>query len=489
MPENPNAFSPSTRVIYAVFDQLSARRKSIVAALILLVVVAVLSSGVYVVKKEERAVLVRFGKMVDSAVQPGIHYALPFVERAHVRKVMRITRRSVATRDEAGGIAFSMLSGDANLFEADVVLQYRIGDLGTYLYATADPETILALIVRERLVWLMGQHFIDLIFTSNRDVIQAELFELTSNWLKDNNVGIELLALTIVELRPVEETVAAFRDVSDAIAESIRVVSDAQRLSERLLARSRGQAEAVVADAKARAQERRLQATASAQAFRDMLATYRNRPASVTVTRYWQRMRTVFADATLSTVGPGGASAIDINMVDGFVPGPGLLTDPVAGVHGPRTVARSDDRAGGRDAYTTVSEMSRHGFENVEADRHLILGRRHSPISERHHLGTARARSLIFDDLSIFGHSHITPSRVAAEAERNEPPIASGTVVPAEDGNDRARMPTADKAGHGTGKAGHAGSPKAGAGPTDPKKTDEAQRRGRPGGKTDGPAD
>ena len=49
----------------------------------------------------------------------------PIIERTHVRKVMRITRRNVATRDADGNVYFSILSGDANLFEVDVALQIQ----------------------------------------------------------------------------------------------------------------------------------------------------------------------------------------------------------------------------------------------------------------------------------------------------------------------------------------------------------------------------
>ena len=174
--------------------------------------------------------------MVDPGIPPGIHYALLFVERAHIRKVTRITRRDVATRGDTGTVSFSILSGDANLFEANVALQYRIGNLKNYLYATVDPEAVPTLVVRERLIEIMGQHFIDLIFTTNRDIIQTRLFEVTSEYLKANPIGIELLALNIVDLRPIEETVAAFRDVSDAIAESIQAASNANRRMEKLLA-------------------------------------------------------------------------------------------------------------------------------------------------------------------------------------------------------------------------------------------------------------
>ncbi|MCE2493848.1 MAG: hypothetical protein J4F40_14820 [Alphaproteobacteria bacterium] len=149
MPEALEAPAPSTRIIYAVFDYVRDHKTVLLAALAAVVVVAVLADGVYIVKKEEQAVLTRFGKVVDPEVPPGIHYAFPVVEQAHVRKVMRITRRNVATRDETGKVSFSILSGDANLFEANVALQYKIGNLKNYLFATVDPETVLTLIVRD----------------------------------------------------------------------------------------------------------------------------------------------------------------------------------------------------------------------------------------------------------------------------------------------------------------------------------------------------
>ena len=424
MSETAEALAPSTRVIHATFDYVGEHRTRIGALLAAIAVLAVLASGIHVVKKEERGVLTRFGRVVDAEVRPGIHYAFPVVEQAHVRKVMRIARRNVATRDDGGNVSFSILSGDTNLFEVDVALQYRIGNLRNYLYATVDPETVLTLFVRERLVDIMGRTFIDLIFTNNRDVIQARLFDDAVGYLEASDIGIELLALNIVDLRPIDETVAAFRDVSDAIAESIQTVSDANTRMERLLARSRGQADAVVTNAGIKARERRLQAVSGAQAFSDLLAAYRSQPSSVTVTRYWQRMRSIFRDATLSAVNPGDASVIDVNMIEGFVPGVGGVAGVPVAAAAPR-----ESLAGARVSLSTASEKGTHGLEDIESDRFLVAGRFHSSRSERDHLGIANPRSLLFDDLSIFGHRHVAPTPVAAAAEKNEPPVVARTIA------------------------------------------------------------
>ncbi len=412
----------STRVIYSSFDWVRERRVPLFVSLVVLAVLVGLTNGIYVVKKEEQAVVTRFGKVVNADVPPGLHYVFPIMERAHVRKVTRVTRRNVATQDENGNVYFSILSGDTNLFEVDVALQYKIGNLKNYLYATGDPHAVLVLIVRERLVGNMSNNFIDLIFTNNRDVIQKRLFDETKAYLDANDIGIELLAINIVGLRPIDETVAAFRDVSDAIAESIETISEANQRAEQLLARSRGQAEAVVLAARASARERRLQATSNAQAFMDLLTAYRNEPSSVSTTRYWQRMREVFRDATLAKVNPGDVSTIDINMIESFVPGVGQ-------VPGVAAAAPVGSLAGTASSITLTSERGAHGLEAVQSDRYLLDGRFHSPRGERHHLGTAELRSLIFDDLSIFSHRHVAPTPVAVEVEQSELPMVEQTII------------------------------------------------------------
>lgn len=416
--------APSTRVIYATFDYARDHRALILAVLAAVVVIAVLVTGIYVVKKEEQGVLTRFGKVVDEEIPPGIHYAFPVIEKAHVRPVRRIMRGNVATQGGDGSVTFSILSGDTNLFEVNVALQYKIDHLRNYLYETTDPDTVMRVIVRERLIEIMGRHFIDLILTNNRDAIQAELHRDTLDYLDANDIGIELLALNIVDLRPIDETVAAFRDVSDAIAESVQAVSHANRERERLLARSRGQAEAVLMDATAKARERRIQAKSSAGAFLALLAAYRSEPASVTVTRYWQRMRSIFRDATLSAVNPGDTSVIDVNMIEGIHPGIGRGPAPTMAAPAPGATL-----AGAQTSITTASESGAHGLEAVEADRFLYDGRLHTRLSERDHMTIANPRSLIFDDLSIFDHRHAPLTSVAAAAEASEPPMVDRTVV------------------------------------------------------------
>ena len=404
----------STRVIYAVFDFCGLHLKRILAGLAAVVLVCLLATGFYIVKKEEQGVRTRFGRVVDAEVGPGIGYRIPLIERVHIRKVKRIVGYRIASRD-GDTINFTVLSGDTNLLEVDVAIQYRIGKLRQYLFASTDPRTLLTMLVREELVNILGQHFIDMIFTSNRNLIQQHLIALVTERLQSLDVGMELVALKIVNVRPIPETLDAFRDVNDAIAEREQAVSEANRKREQLIARSKGQAEALIMNAKASGRERIVQARSSAGVFRALLAEYRKQPQQVAITRYWQRMRAIFTEASLSMVNPGRPSTIDINMIDGvagFTPAQMLLDAPA-----------SDSAAlEGRLPSSTVAPDI-HTVENIGKDRLLLDGQFHRERTERDHQKGANPRSLIFDTPSIFSHRHVRPRRGVARQQESQKPM------------------------------------------------------------------
>ncbi len=406
---------PSTRAIYASFDFVGRHWGHILAWSAMVGLVALLTSGFYIVKKEEQAVRTRFGKVVDAEVGPGWRYRIPVIEEAHIRPVKRIARLGVASKN-GDKVNFTILSGDTNLLEVEVAVQYVIDNLHNYLHTAAEPEKLMTMLVREALVDALGSNFIDLIFTSNRNIIEAHLFEDIAERVAAYGIGIEVAALTIVDVRPIDETMAAFRDVNDAIAERTQAESEANRRSERYLARTRGQAESLVLNAKARAEERLKQAKSAAEAFRALLAEYRSEPEQVAVTRYWQRMRTIFSQASLAAVNPGDASTIDINMIDGIGAPPFDLA-----VATPPGAARELGEE--RTLVASTAPRDLHAGGDVELDQLTMDGRFHDRRAERDHLAAAAPRSLIFDSPSIFAHGHVGRTGPAVEERPAQKPL------------------------------------------------------------------
>ena len=410
----------STRAIYTLFD--SARTygwNRLFWSVIALSIVAVLASGFLIIKKEEQGVLVRFGKVVDENLGPGIHYCVPFIYETHIRKVKRIVRMPIVSEGTGGDTHVTLLSGDTNLVEIDVAVQYRIDNLRNFLFAVSDPTMLMTMIVREEMINIVGQNFIDLILTSNRNIIERHLHDYLAERLESIDLGIELVDLNIVDIRPIEETVEAFRDVNDAISERMQSVSNANMRREKLIARTKGQAEAIVMNANATARERVLQAGSSAGAFSSLLDEYRKQPAQVGITRYWQRMRTIFAEANLSAVNPGNDANIEINLVDG-----GTRLAPVdIALDSPQALAATGPDSLDRPIFSTIPPDI-HRYENIDRDGFLIEGRFHGRNNERDHLPAARPRSLIFDTPSIFSHGHVATSSANTANQSGEKAMA-----------------------------------------------------------------
>ena len=401
----------STRMIYAAFDFVGQYpKKRILTVLAAIVLAVVLGSGFYIVKKEEEAVVLRFGRVVSMNIGPGIRYCIPIIDEVQIRQVKRIVQHQIASK--SGGTAnFTILSGDTNLFEVDIALQYRIDNLRNFLYASVDPLEVVSMLLREELINIMGQNFIDLILTSNRNIIQHHLLHEITKLLEEYDVGIEVVSLNIVDISPIAETIAAFRDVNDAIAERAQAESNANRTREKMLAHSRGQAAAVVMDARARARERIVQAQSSADAFLALLAEYKSQRTQVAITRYWQRMRTIFSEASLSAVNPRNEATIDINMIEGLA-----AHTPAEMLHAPPV----DGQAVERPSFSTARQQDTHAFENVGEDKHLLDGQFHKRRVERHHQRVANMRSLIFDMPSVFSHEHTSthPQTTVRQADQ-----------------------------------------------------------------------
>ena len=418
MNDEPEQLAGSTRIIYAVFDFVGAHWRGLCAAAAAALIVLLPLSGFYVVKKEELAAETRFGRLTATDIAPGLHFRWPIIEQKHVRQVERIERQRVSSRGaEGSGDGFTILSGDTNLLEMDLIVQYRIGNLQQYLFGSRNPQTIVDMVVRESLVDSFGQQFIDLIFSENRHFIEELILDNAVARLADYDIGVEIVEINLTEIAPAGEAMPAFRDVSDSIAERLQMISAAQRESERLLAVSRGQAEAVRQNAQSLALERVAQSESAATAYLALLGSYRAEPLSVAWTRYWQRMRSIFSDATLQAVNPGGDSRIDINMIEGAGGGPASLV-AAATSGAPATGLASE-----RPLFTTgAPDTAGHAIENASGDDGLGLdGRFHSRANERDHLNSAEFRSLIFDDVSLFRHRHLEPSTTpATQAESTD---------------------------------------------------------------------
>ena len=101
----------------------------------------------YQVPAESEAVKLRFGKLVEEGIKPGLHFKLPLgIESVRIEPVQRQLKLEFgfstpgATSDYQYGAAGeeqnvkNMVTGDLNAAHVEWVVQYRIANLSDYLF-------------------------------------------------------------------------------------------------------------------------------------------------------------------------------------------------------------------------------------------------------------------------------------------------------------------------------------------------------------------
>ena len=120
---------------------VSRRLRWVWPAAVALLAALYLLSGFYVIKPEEIGVVRRFGKVVAPRVVSGIHYRCPWpVDRLDKVRVAEVRRMSVGFKfiDKATGIAplpseAQFLTGDTNIVNIQMIVQYIIADPAAYI--------------------------------------------------------------------------------------------------------------------------------------------------------------------------------------------------------------------------------------------------------------------------------------------------------------------------------------------------------------------
>ena len=92
----------------------------LVSGLVVAVVVIWGFMGFYIVDEAERGVVLRFGKVLDDTVQPGLHWNPPIVDEVNLVNVSELNAKTYQNR--------AMLTTDENIIDIEVTVQYRIQD-------------------------------------------------------------------------------------------------------------------------------------------------------------------------------------------------------------------------------------------------------------------------------------------------------------------------------------------------------------------------
>jgi modulator of FtsH protease HflK len=250
-------------------------------------------SGVYVVAPDQQAVETLFGKVVAPRVLPGLHYSLPWpiekVAKLKVRQLQRLVLGGSLPDGVLGRnqpLASQFLTGDQNIIDMRVVVQYSVGVPADYLFQTADPAQVLGAVVEAEMARRVAHRGVDAVLTTEKAAIQDEVRARAQEILNRYRCGVQLSTVNIESVTPPAEAAAAFRDVASARADTARIVSEAEGYGNDLIPKARGQAQQSLEEAAAY-RERKINESLGDAARFNLIAAEYAKAASVTAQRLY----------------------------------------------------------------------------------------------------------------------------------------------------------------------------------------------------------
>jgi membrane protease subunit HflK len=250
-------------------------------------------SGVYLVAPDQQAVVTRFGRVVQPRVPPGLHYSLPWpVESVAKLKVQQL-QRLVVGGDLPDGVlgrtqplASQFLTGDQNIINMRVVVQYSVGIPADYLFQAQDVTNAVASAVEAELARRVARRSVDAILTTEKAAIQEEVRAAAQQRIGEYRSGVLISTVNIESVTPPPETADAFRDVASARADAVRIVNESHGYANDVVPKARGEAQQLLESAQAYKQRKINEAAGDAARFTAVAAEY-SRAAQVTGERLY----------------------------------------------------------------------------------------------------------------------------------------------------------------------------------------------------------
>jgi membrane protease subunit HflK len=259
-----------------------------------------LVSGIFLVPADQQAVVTRFGAVTNPRVPPGIHYALPWpIDSVYKLKVHQL-RRTVIGGEVADAVlgriqpvSSEFVSGDQNLLNIRVVVQYSVSEPRDFLFATEDVDRVVKASVESELARRIARSTVDDILTTEKIAIQNDVLQAAQYALDDYKPGVSLSSINIENVSPPAEAADAFRGVAGARADAIRLVNEAEGYTNDLIPRARGEAAQLGEQAQAYKEGKINRAAGDAARFDEIAAEYSKAPKVTTTRAYVEAMEQI----------------------------------------------------------------------------------------------------------------------------------------------------------------------------------------------------
>ena len=258
-----------------------------------------LLTGTYMVGPDEVGVVRTFGEHTRVA-QSGLNWHFPVpIETVNTPKVTEVKRVEIGFRTLRNGQYRTvekeslMLTGDENIVDAEMIVQYKIKDPVAYLFNIVEPELTVREAAEASLRTVVGRNKIDETLTTGKFTIQEETKFQLQSILDLYESGIHVVAVQLQDVSPPKEVIGAFKDVASAKEDKNRMVNQAEGYRNDLIPKARGEAEAMIRAAEGFRESRIKRAEGDAAKFTTILKEYRKAKSITQKRLYLETMERV----------------------------------------------------------------------------------------------------------------------------------------------------------------------------------------------------
>jgi membrane protease subunit HflK len=307
--------------------------------IIVLLLVAWLFFGgpVYVVGPDEEGVIQTFGKY-SSSTPPGLHFKLPWpIQTVKLPKVTEVKRLEIGFRTVRQGPPAvyidasndarmlkeaQMLTGDENVINSSMIVQYKISDPVAYLFNVKNPEGTLHDLAEAAERQIIGNRPIDDALTIGKTDIQREIAEKIQAMADLYGIGAQIIAVQLQDVKAPREVSASFTDVATAKEDQNRIINTSRGYQNEQIPRARGRAAQMLREAEGYERERVAMAEGDVARFLALAEEYKKAPSITKVRLYLETMTSVLPRFRKVIVDED-ASIINLNQLTGPITGGG----------------------------------------------------------------------------------------------------------------------------------------------------------------------
>ncbi|WP_018868425.1 MULTISPECIES: FtsH protease activity modulator HflK [unclassified Thioalkalivibrio] len=329
--------------------------QALVSLGLIIALVVWLASGFHIISEGERGVVLRFGAFQE-VKNPGPGWHLPYpierIEIVNVDNVRTIEHRAL------------MLTGDENIIDIDIAVQYRILDLVDFLFNVRNPDSTVNHVMESAIRERVGRSNLDFILGQGRGEIASSARVVMQESLDAYGAGVTVTAVSMQQAQPPEPVQEAFADAIRAREDEVRFRNEAEAYANGVIPRARGQAARIIEEAEAYRDQVIAQAEGDASRFDQLLVEYQEYPEVTRDRLYLEAVEAVLEDSRKVMLDVGSSNNLMMLPLDQLFRGTGTRTNS-----GEMPTPQPIDTSRGGLGATTGSGVNRLGSRDPAAQR------------------------------------------------------------------------------------------------------------------------